>query len=161
MAIKDVVLQGFGASDLNTIFTRGFTAGVNNLVIYGNGVVIAEGAAAATATGTQWPALFLNDGLSYRQFDVKNTATTDRVISSVTLSPTSKFSIIVNPGTITAGETKRLVVALNPDAAATYVSTVSLVVTDYVESNFDIAGTVSSLDPSRNTYGRSTIGPAQ
>ena len=158
MAIKDVVLQGFGASDLNTIFTRGFTAGVNNLVIYGNGVVIAEGAAAATATGTQWPALFLNDGLSYRQFDVKNTATTDRVISSVTLSPTSKFSIIVNPGTITAGETKRLVVALNPDAAATYVSTVSLVVTDYVESNFDIAGTVSSLDPTRNPDGRRPLG---
>ena len=158
MAIKDVVLQGFGASDLSTIFTRGFTFGVNNLVIYGNSVVIAEGAAAATATGTQWPALFLNDGLSYRQFDVKNTATTDRVISSVTFSPTNKFSVIVNPGTITAGETKRLVVALNPDVAATYESTVSLVVTDYVDSNFNIAGTVSSFDPTRNADGRRPLG---
>ena len=158
MAIKDVVLQGFGASDLSKIFTRGFTPGVNNLVIYGNGVVIAEGAAAATATGTQWPALFLNDGLSYRQFDVKNTATTDRVISSVTFSPTNKFSVIVNPGTITAGETKRLVVALNPDAAATYVSTVSLVVADYSDSSFNIAGTVSSLDPTRNADGRRPLG---
>ena len=163
MAIKDLVLQGFGASDRYTIFTRGLKSGIlpSGLAITGNGVEITNGAVASAAAGTQWPDLFLNDGLSYRQFDVTNTAAASRIIQSVTFDPVSKFSTVVNPGTIAAGETERLLIALTPDAAGTYSSVVTLTITGYASHSFSLAGTVSSLDPSRNTYGRSTIGPAQ
>ena len=162
MAIKDLVLQGFGASDLNTIFTRGLKSGIlpSGLAITGNGVSIPTASSASVAAGTQWDTLFLNDREESHQFNIENTASGSRTILSVTFTPSTKFSAII-PTTIAAGETKRLIVSLNPDAAGSYTSILSLLISGYAPYTFTVAGTVSSLDPSRNTYGRSTIGPAQ
>ena len=162
MAIKDLVLQGFGASDRYTIFTRGLKSGIlpSGLAITGNGVSIPTDSSASVAAGTQWDTLFLNDREEAHQFNIENTSSGSRTIQSVTFTPSTKFSAII-PTTIAAGETKRLIVSLNPDAAGSYTSILSLLISGYAPYTFTVAGTVSSLDPSRNTYGRSTIGPAQ
>ena len=160
MSATDIVTIGMGPGTLTGIITKGLTGSIaeSGLTFSGNGVEITNGAVVSATTGTQWPDLFLNDGLSYRQFDVTNTAADSRIIQSVTFDPVSKFSTVVNPGTIAAGATERLLIALTPDAAGTYSSIVTLTITGYVSHSFSLAGTVSSLDPTRNADGRRPLG---
>ena len=162
MAIKDIVTIGMGPGDLVGIITRGITSGItaSGLAITGNNVAIPTGADVSVAAGTQWDTLFLNDRVDSRQFNIENTSIGSRTIESASFDPATKFSATL-PTTIAAGETKRLIVSLNPDAAGSYSSVLTLVIKGYASYTFTVAGTVSSLDPSRNTYGRSTIGPAQ
>jgi len=160
MAIKDIVTIGMGPGTLTGIITRGVYSVASGLAITGNGVAIPTASSASIAVGTQWDTLFLNDREEAHQFNIENTSIGSRTIESVTFTPSTKFSAII-PTTIAAGETKRLIVSLNPDAAGSYTSVLRLLISGYGPYTFTVAGTVSSLDPSRNTYGRSTIGPAQ
>ena len=162
MSSTDIVTIGMGPGDLVGIITRGITSGItpSGLAITGNGVSIPTASSASVAAGTQWDTLFLNDREESHQFNIENTSIGSRTIESASFDPATKFSATL-PTTIAAGETKRLIVSLNPDAAGSYSSVLTLVITGYASYTFTVAGTVSSLDPSRNTYGRSTIGPAQ